>query len=526
MSVSETRSHDLGNNQVIGGSHPAPPSTSMFLREGIVPREYQSAIAQSALANGSTLVVLPTGMGKTLVAFLVIERMVEKGRVAFLAPTKPLVRQHHKTFLEMAYFEPSHTAMITGEISPKNREELWQRRVCFSTPQTLQNDIKKGRAKPDFALCVVDEAHRSVGSYAYTFVAAQCSKAGALILGLTASPGGSKAKIEEIVEALGARNIEIRTAQDTDVLPYMQKLDVSHEYVPLGKSNSEARLLLEEMLHDSADTLSSFGMRVPFHSKRALVELRAKILRMNEKSRYTALSFYATIFNLAHMLELIETQGPVTFLSYVKKLEARPDTRARHRIMTDRRFMQAVEICRTSETHPKLEKLAEIVANSKGKKMLVFAQYRDSVQAIVEYLKSHGIASERFVGKKEGVTAEEQRKTIDRFAQGVFKIMVATSIGEEGLDIPAVDTVIFFEPIPSEIRSIQRRGRAGRLQAGKVIVLIAKGTRDEGHLQSSRKKEEKMKKIVGGMKRKFEREKASPHSKKKKGNTQSRLGDF
>jgi len=474
-----------------------------FLRPGIAPRAYQSAIAQSALAHGNTLVVLPTGMGKTLVAFLVMEGCIGKGRVVFLAPTKPLVAQHHKSFLEMCDFPGGQAAVITGETPPKGREGLWKRRVCFSTPQTLQNDLRKGRAAPDFSLCVVDEAHRAVGSYAYTFVAGECAKAGALLLGLTASPGGSKARIEEIVSALGAKNIEIRTAQDGDVAPYVQSLDVAYVRVPLGKDFTEARALLDEMLHDHADSLSSFGMRVPFRSKRALVELRAKILRMNEKSRYTALSFYATIFNLAHMLELIETQGPSPFLSYVKKLEARPDTRARHRIMADRRFSRAVEICRAADAHPKLQKLAQMLSlpAARNEKTLVFAQYRDSVQSIVDYLKSRGFSSERFVGKKEGVTAEEQRKTIERFSRGEFSIMAATSIGEEGLDIPAVDTVVFFEPIPSEIRSIQRRGRAGRLQAGKVVVLIAEGTRDEGHLHSSRKKEESMKRIVGRMKR-------------------------
>jgi len=499
-----------------------------FLKEGIKPRDYQSAIAASALSGGNTLVVLPTGMGKTLVAFLVMEGRLQSGRVAFLAPTKPLVRQHHKTFLEMCEFDEGQTALITGEIAPKKREELWGRKVCFSTPQTLQNDLKKGRAKPDFSLCVVDEAHRSVGSYAYTFVAGECAKAGALILGLTASPGGNKARIEEIVAALGIKNIEIRTAQDEDVAPYMQPLDVSYVYVPLGKSNTEARALLDEMLHDSADSLSSFGMHVPFRSKRALVELRGRILRMNEKSRYTALSFYATIFNLAHMLELIETQGPAPFLSYVKKLEARPDTKARHRIMADRRFMRAVEICKSSEAHPKLEKLAEIVEGAKGQKILVFAQYRDSVHSIVDFLRKKGISAERFVGKKEGVTAEEQRKTIERFSRGEFSSMVATSIGEEGLDIPAVDIVVFFEPIPSEIRSIQRRGRAGRLQAGKVAVLIAQGTRDEGHLHSSRKKEENMRKIVGNLKRKFSRSQSIslPKPARKKGAVQKKLDDF
>ena len=46
--------------------------------------------------------------------------------------------------------------------------------------------------------------------------------------------------------------------------------------------------------------------------------------------------------------------------------------------------------------------------------------------------------------------------------------LVATSIAEEGLDIPEVDLVVFYEPIPSEIRYIQRRGRTGRKTAGNV----------------------------------------------------------
>ncbi|MFA5929915.1 MAG: helicase-related protein [Candidatus Micrarchaeia archaeon] len=482
-----------------------------FLREGIIPRAYQSAIAASALARGNTLVVLPTGLGKTLVAFLVMEERLKAGRVVFLAPTKPLVRQHHKTFLEMTNFPEEGTALITGEVAPKKREGMWKRKACFSTPQTLQNDLKKGRANAGIALVVVDEAHRAVGSYAYTYVATECAKAGALVLGLTASPGGNKARIEEIVEILGIKNIEIRTAEDPDVLPYMMPLDVTYIRVPLGKSFTSARLLLEEMLHEAADRLSSFGMHVPFRSKRALVELRGRILRMSEKSRYTALSFYATVFNLSHMLELIETQGPAPFLSYVKKMEAREDTKARHRIFADRRFMEAVRICGAAEAHPKLEKLCELLSapSAKDEKTLVFAQYRDTVKAIVEYLRAKGFSTERFVGKKEGVTAEEQRKTIERFAHGEFSVMAATSIGEEGLDIPSVDTVVFFEPIPSEIRSIQRRGRAGRLRAGKVVVLVAEGTRDEGHLHSSRKKEENMKKIVGRMKRQFAHSQAS-----------------
>ena len=474
-----------------------------FLRDGIAPRAYQSAIAASALSRGNTLCVLPTGMGKTLVAFLVMEKKLSEGRAYFLAPTKPLVRQHYKAFLSMANFPEGEAALITGEIAPAKRAELWKRRACFSTPQSLQNDLKAGRVSPVCSLCVIDEAHRAVGSYAYTFVAEECASRGALLLGLTASPGGNRKRIEEIVAALGIRNIEIRTAQDGDVAPYIKPLDISYVRVPLGKAFSEVRSLLQKMLDDNSLYLANFGFVAPTKSKKGLVELHQKIMRSSERIRYQSLSFYSTVFNLVHMLELLETQGMETFLSYIEKMKSKPDTKARHRIFSDRRFIEALRLCTTAGEHPKMAELVKAVKARQGQKLLVFAQYRDQVQAIVSTLRREGISAERFVGKKEGVTSEEQRKTIERFSNGEFSAMVATSIGEEGLDIPSVDTVIFFEPIPSEIRSIQRRGRAGRLKAGSVVVLITTGTRDEAYFYSSKKKEESMRRIVGRMQRDF-----------------------
>ncbi|VVC02323.1 ATP-dependent RNA helicase SrmB [uncultured archaeon] len=474
-----------------------------FLKPGIIPRAYQSAIAHSALSRGNTLVVLPTGLGKTLVAFLVMEKKLQEGRVAFLAPTKPIVQQHYRTFLEMTNVPESEAALITGEVSPKKRMELWARKACFSTPQSLQNDLKAGRTGASFSLCVIDETHRAVGNYAYTFVAEKCAEAGCMLLGLTASPGGDRKRIGEIISALGIQNIEIRTADDADVAPYVKPLAVNFIRVPLGEEFSEIRNLLQEMLADNAKYLANYGFVAPLRSKRGLVELRGRILRSSDRVKYTALSFYSSVFNCVHMLELIETQGLSTFLAYVEKLRAREETKARRRIFSDRRFEKILELCRSASEHPKLNELLKLAAARRGEKMLVFAQYRDQVAAIVEALRRNGYSAERFMGKKDGVTAEEQRKTIARFASGEFAIMVATSIGEEGLDIPSVDTVVFFEPIPSEIRSIQRRGRAGRLKAGNVFVLITSGTRDEAYFHSARKKEESMRRIVGKMQREF-----------------------
>ena len=101
-------------------------------------------------------------------------------------------------------------------------------------------------------------------------------------------------------------------------------------------------------------------------------------------------------------------------------------------------------------------------------------------------------------------------------------MLVATSVAEEGLDIPNCDLVIFYEPVPSEIRYIQRRGRTGRIKKGRAIILMAKGTRDEAFYWSARRKEGKMKRILKGMQSKgMASEKRTARVKK-----QTRLGEF
>ena len=67
------------------------------------------------------------------------------------------------------------------------------------------------------------------------------------------------------------------------------------------------------------------------------------------------------------------------------------------------------------------------------------------------------------------------------------------TLTSEGIDIPAVDLVILYEPVPSEVRMIQRRGRTGRKRSGRVKVLITNGTRDEGYYWASVNKERRMK---------------------------------
>jgi len=163
----------------------------------------------------------------------------------------------------------------------------------------------------------------------------------------------------------------------------------------------------------------------------------------------------------------------------------------------------------------------ETVESAAGRpvRILVFAQYRDTVQGIHDRLQREGWTVGRFVGQATrdaedpGMNQKEQARVLEGFRAGLFPVLVATSVAEEGLDIPDVDLVVFFEAIPSEIRTIQRRGRTGRNAIGRVIVLLTQGTRDVGYMKAEARRERAMRQIVGQMSRQSRsRTKADPPS--------------
>ena len=167
-------------------------------------REYQKEIAEVATST-NTLVVLPTGLGKTIIAIMVAAKVLERSpqsKVMILAPTRPLVLQHRRAFGEGLDVPDSAMATLTGTVDPGEREVLWMKsRLIFATPQTVYNDVRHGRVSlKDVALAVFDEAHRSVRDYTYTKLATAYKETAdrPLIMGLTASPGASREKVNEI----------------------------------------------------------------------------------------------------------------------------------------------------------------------------------------------------------------------------------------------------------------------------------------------------------------------------------------
>jgi ERCC4-related helicase/ERCC4-type nuclease len=481
-------------------------------------RGYQEAVVAGAIQE-STLVVLPTGLGKTVVAAMVAaHRLMEYpgSRILFLAPTKPLAVQHMRSLSEV--LDVDDMCVLTGEDSPEKRRIMWgQSRMVFATPQTIENDILRGLDLSDVSLVVFDEAHRAVGDYSYVAIAKHyiVSCRNPMSLGLTASPSSEREKVSEICANLGIKHVEAKTDMDSDVRQYVKGVKVNWVRVELPEDFKTVQKLLQDALRKQLRRLKDLGYvgsaDVAKAGRRTLLQaqhnIRADITAGLEA--YEAASVAAAAIKLSHAVELLQTQGIGALDEYFRRVRAQ-SSKAVKRLMADHDVTKAmsrtVELKRRGVEHPKLDELVRIVGAYRGRKVLVFTQYRDSVDTIIDRFNAADILAHEFIGQASrgvnaGMSQKKQIQVLDSFREGKYTALVATSVAEEGLDIPRVDAVVFFEPVPSEIRTIQRRGRTGRSEAGEVYVLIAKGTKDETYYWASYHKEKKMGEIVRQMRK-------------------------
>lgn len=490
---------------------------SLLKNEGTEIRDYQKNISETALQK-NTLVVLPTGMGKTLISVLVALKRLEQfpeSKVLITAPTRPLNAQHKKSFEQFTKIIPEEISLVTGKINPQNREEIYKKsKIVVATPQTIQNDLESGRMSlSDFCFVTFDEAHRAMKDYAYTYIAKRymLQAKNPLILALTASPGGTSDRINEICNNLFIKAVEIRSEIDEDVEKYVKPIDRDFVYVNFPEEFKKVKALLEEIYYDDVHWLKEHRLLPTYKPNRSLlVNLQKRIvLQFSKTKNYSmlwALIRSSEAIKISHAIELLETQGTSFVVDYFKKL-GESGKKVDKRIFKNSKIVEALEILEDLKErieHPKMEKLKDLVkdflAQRPSAKIIIFANYRSTVEKIRETLSREGFACDTLVGQAvkngRGMTQDQQVDVLRRFRDGEFNVLVGTAVSEEGIDVPSVDYAIFYEAVPSEIRAIQRRGRVGRQTAGKVIFLITKDTRDQAYFFSSLRKEKKMHSVL------------------------------
>ncbi len=479
-----------------------------LVKSGVLEkRDYQIELFNLCLEE-DLLIVLPTGLGKTAIALLLIAEMLYRypdKKCVLLAPTRVLASQHKAFLSNILNVEQGDVAVVTGEMKLKDRVVAWSKRVLCATPQIMAADLERGLIDPKhISLIIFDEAHRAVGNYAYTKISVKMAENPSVRrVGLTASLPEEKDKVEEILHNLKLSRVEARREDSKEVARYIQKTSIEWVEVQLNPLLNRVRSELLEAIKEYVNRLHSLGLgsgiNIPPKIKH-LIELRAKPEYSTNSSARSAL---LSLIRLSLMLELIETQTVATFIQFVERLQSRRKGIGLKELLQNEHLKTAYEIAKgTLELgveHPKLEELVKILKTlPEGEKAIVFTSYRASVQEIYKRLASENLRVRVLVGKRGsgGLSQKEQVAVLEEMRRGNFDILIATQVGEEGLDIAECGLVVFYDNVPSAVRFVQRRGRTGRRAPGRVITFLVKGTRDEAYYWLTKRKLREAERVV------------------------------
>ncbi|XP_053206455.1 Fanconi anemia group M protein homolog [Panonychus citri] len=501
-------------------------------------RDYQYSIVHQSLFN-NTLVVLPTGLGKTLIAAVVMYNLYlwyPRCKIVFMAPTRPLVKQQMEACFDIVGIPREDIVELTGHTSPCKRQEEWlTKRLFFLTPQVMQNDLFLNDYCPaeQIKCIVVDEAHKATGGYAYTRVIEEVYKRNTQfrVLALSATPGKDLVHIKQVLKNLLISKIEYRSEESLDVQKYTHNRRVETIVVQLDEELTYYRDRLLSIIEENLKTLVKRKAIGSYDLNR----LSSYYLLMQKKTyeagqhdipvgllnsvRFT----FAITSSLVYALDLLKNYGLRSFYNHVKgtRTEESPKGGGKKgfnlgNILKKNTVLQEIlddlkkkfepdgnvtfngELeCDTVHSvpgHPKLVKLQEIVLNhfateGSDTKVMVFTQFRASVEEITSLLRQHSqLRPVQFVGqssaKKRGFSQKQQLEVLSRFREGEYNILVATCVAEEGLDIGNVDLIICYDANKSPIRLVQRMGRTGRAREGKIIVLTTAGKEEGAHNDS------------------------------------------
>ncbi|XP_007901994.2 Fanconi anemia group M protein [Callorhinchus milii] len=553
------------------GVEPPPPS-GFDLSSGdvwIYPtnypvREYQLSMARAALTR-NTLVCLPTGLGKTFIAAVLMYnyyRWFPSAKIVFMAPTKPLVAQQIEACYKVMGIPQEHMAEMTGQTSAMDRQSIWDsKRVFFLTPQVMVNDLSRGTCSAVEVKClVVDEAHKALGNHAYCQVVKMlCNYTRQFrVLALSATPGSDLKAVQQVLSNLLIAHLEIRSEDSLDIQAYSHHRQIEKIVVHLGIELSGIQSLYLEVLKAFTRRLiqigALFNKDITSLTKYQIVLAREHFRRdppvnMIAAQRGMMEGDFALCISLYHGYELLLQMGTRSLYIYLKGIidGSKGMIRARNELNKNTNFMMMYQQLDTlfanSSTlnpiagiekekpfiysHPKLQKLEDVVVDhfkswvesqdlsAPGRKsdvvntrVMIFSSFRDSVQEIAEMLTQHQplVKVMTFVGHSsgksmKGFTQKEQLEVVKRFREGGYNTLVSTCVGEEGLDIGEVDLIVCFDAQKSPIRLVQRMGRTGRKRKGRIVVILAEGREEKTYNQSQCNRKSIYKTILGNGKK-------------------------
>ncbi|XP_011310630.1 uncharacterized protein Fancm [Fopius arisanus] len=497
--------------------------------ENLPVRKYQFTIVKTALFN-NTLVCLPTGLGKTFIAAVVMYnyfRWYPKGIIVFLAPTKPLVAQQIEACHDIMGIPTSETVELTGATNQTKRATAWrEHRVIFATPQTFQKDLERSIVPTNFIKCIViDEAHKALGKHAYSESIRMMHQANPYfrILALSATPGSKLEAVQEVIRNLRITHLELRDDTSPDIIPYINERKLEIILVGLGQDlfqfkekyieimDRHVKILLQHKVLTTSTAHISKG-RI-FH---ILNEYKSRAQKSNNHG--IIMKTLNILLTMYHAYELIIRHGLRAFIHFYQnhsdKFWLDNETELQELLENIKIYLgpfpEAGPFMDGSVTevpenlvfgHGKFETLRSLLINhfkraenkENNTRAIVFTEYRDIVNEVYILLLQCRpfIRPQVFVGQA-GLKQKQQKKALEDFRSNQVNVLISTSVGEEGLDVGEVDLIVCFDISQhSPTRLVQRMGRTGRKRNGHIIVLVTDG-KEHQTLQAALAKRDSM----------------------------------
>ncbi|MHA1380244.1 MAG: helicase-related protein [Candidatus Helarchaeota archaeon] len=459
-----------------------------LIKKNVIESRLYQEIAFAETVKKNSLVILPTGLGKTVIAVLSSVYWLNKDnnhKVMMFAPTRPLLDQHYRTFKEWLDLSDFEIVQITGRTYKKKRGAIFDdARIIFMTPQVNLNDF----SLEDVILMIFDECHRAVKKYRYTYNARIYfnEAKNPHVLGLTATPGTPQ-KLLNIMRNLQIEKVALANEETSIVKPYVYKIYEQYVKIALPDEIMELRNFIDTTLKKKLIILKNHPLVKKYTRENYKINPHEliRIVGMQMGSMGSLKPILMQILSLTYLLNLVEAQSLEAFENKLMTISnSRNPVYAKLNVLLQKIKAQGIK-------HPKPKIATNIIKKfcekNENSRVLVFVQYLDSLEIILEHLKDKKIKVDKLVGQKI-MTQDKQRIVLDKFKSGEFQVLAATSVAEEGLDIAQCDLVVFYDCIPSGIRTIQRRGRTGRRRDGRLVYLYTAGTWEESFIYISRKR--------------------------------------
>ena len=474
------------------------PIQTYNLRREIIPRNYQMELAEPGLQGENYICVAPTGSGKTLVAAIVIADHLQRNRrrshVLFIVNTKPLAEQQKEKIKE--YIDNIRVGVYFGDCRSRVADSLTENNVSVCTAGKLLNELQQELVKfSQFSLVIFDECHHTMKSHAYAEIMKMYLYSrkndpwlSLQIVGMTASPGaGSNPSLNEsktvdhmvkLMAFLDA-NGGIKTVQEncqefweyTRSCVFTQTISQSRDPTTDRFINEVDRAMRQIEAHFD-DTMS---FSYPKWSQEYETKIQQKLFDLRSRRRVSTivcdLQHLCVYSNALNMYMELRDRDAIEIIEHSSLIQRYDGSSPKENLLKHNktRLIQRLKQIPCTE-NPMLKRLKQALVENfqlRNSRAILFVRTKKHTQAIQQWihedraLQRLDIIPVIITGQGEGgMTQAMQKDVMKKFREGRANLLIATSVAEEGLDVPECNIVIRYQYASNEIAKEQTEGRA------------------------------------------------------------------